>query len=106
MATGVVPQDWRDANVTPLFKKGSRNKVNNYRPVSLTSQVCKLLERIIYDQIYRTLIENGTISCDQHGFQEKCSCVSQLLECLQDWTLSFNDQIQTDLTSFPMKDYF
>ena len=95
--TGSVPQDWRDANVSPLFKKGARTNSTNYRPVSLTSQVVKLLERIVYDQILLTFIRNGTISCHQHGFQDRCSCVSQLLECLQDWTLNYDDAIQTDI---------
>ena len=95
--TSNVPQDWRDANVSPLFKKGSRTKTTNYRPVSLTSQVVKLLERLVYDRILQTLLKNNTISCHQHGFQEKCSCVSQLLECLQDWTLNLDDAIQTDI---------
>ena len=44
-----IPQDWRDANVTPINKKGQRNKCNNYKPMSLTSQVIKLLEIIIQD---------------------------------------------------------
>ena len=44
---GIVPSEWKDANITPLFKKGSRNKPENYRPVSLTSVVCKLLETLI-----------------------------------------------------------
>ena len=43
---GIVPSDWKEANITLLFKKGSRNKPENYRPVSLTSVVCKLLENI------------------------------------------------------------
>ena len=43
---GIVPSEWKEANITPLFKKGSRNKPNNYRPVSLTSVVCKLLETL------------------------------------------------------------
>ena len=97
LKSGVVPQDWRDANVTPLFKKGARTKSSNYRPVSLTSQIVKLLERIVYDNILSTLTKNKCISCHQHGFQEKCSCVSQLLECLQDWTLNLDDSIQTDI---------
>ena len=46
---GVVPAEWKEANIIPLFKKGSRNKSENYRPVSLTSVVCKLLERLIKD---------------------------------------------------------
>ena len=44
---GVVPFEWKDVNIIPLFKKGSRNKSENYRPVSLTSVICKLLERLI-----------------------------------------------------------
>lgn len=79
------------------LKKGARTKSSNYRPVSLTSQIVKLLERIVYDNILSTLIKNKCISCHQHGFQEKCSCVSQLLECLQDWTLNLDDSIQTDI---------
>ena len=51
LTSGLVPQDWKDANITPLFKKGSRLSPNNYRPVSLTSQVVNILERIIYDQL-------------------------------------------------------
>ena len=39
---GVVPEDWKCASITPVFKKGHRNKAENYRPVSLTSQVCKI----------------------------------------------------------------
>ena len=44
---GIVPSEWKEANITPLFKKGSRNKPDNYRPVSLTSVLCKLLETLI-----------------------------------------------------------
>src|SRR5207245_1908234 len=47
--TGVIPQDWRDASVAPLHKKGSKNKSENYRPVSLTSIISKLLESIVKD---------------------------------------------------------
>ena len=43
---GIVPSDWKDANITPLFKKGSRNKSENYRPVSLASVVSKLISDI------------------------------------------------------------
>ena len=45
----IVPLEWKEANIIPLFKKGSRNKSVNYRPVSLTSVICKLLEAIIRD---------------------------------------------------------
>jgi len=46
-----IPQDWKQAKVTPIFKKGSRNAAENYRPVSLTSQICKLFETIMRDAL-------------------------------------------------------
>ncbi len=85
MHTNRIPQDWKAANINPLFKKGSRMAPNNYRPVSLTSQICKLMERLILDVLWKHIHKNNLISCHQHGFQERCPCVSQLLECLQDW---------------------
>ena len=48
---GVVPFEWKEANIIPLFKKGSRNKSDNYRPMSLTSVICNLLERLIKDHM-------------------------------------------------------
>ena len=94
--SGHVPQDWRDANVTPLFKKGSRSIATNYRPVSLTSQIVKLFERLIQDAIITHITRNRIISCHQHGFQRMCSCITQLIECLNDWTDSFDNKLGTD----------
>ena len=54
---GIVPLEWKEANIIPLFKKGSRNKSENYRPVSLTSVICKLLERIIKDHLVDFLVK-------------------------------------------------
>ena len=65
---GVIPEDWRIANVSPIFKKGSRGKASNYRPVSLTSQVCKIYESILRDAILEHLIKNQLIRESQHGF--------------------------------------
>ena len=59
---GIVRSEWKEANITPLFKRGSRNKPDNYRPVSLTSVVCKLLETLIRDHIVEFLVINKLIS--------------------------------------------
>ena len=48
---GVVPFEWKEANIIPLFENGSRNMSEDYIPVSLTSVVCKLLERLIKDHM-------------------------------------------------------
>jgi len=95
--TNSIPQDWRDSNINPIHKKGSRKNCNNYRPVALTSQVVKLLERILYDQINNHLKRHNVISCEQHGFQSGCSCTTQLLECLNDWTSMWDLGLQTDI---------
>ncbi|XP_038671336.1 uncharacterized protein LOC119975618, partial [Scyliorhinus canicula] len=80
LATGIVPEDWRIANVVPLFKKGSRDNPGNYRPVSLTSVVGKVLERIIKDTIYNHLDRNNMIRDSQHGFVKGRSCLTNLIE--------------------------
>ena len=49
-----VPQDWQEASVVPLFKKGDRHQASNYRPVSVTSITCKLLEHIVHSNVMFT----------------------------------------------------
>ena len=77
---GILPRDWKDAVVTPIFKKGSKTDPLNYRPVSLTAVPCKLLEKIITRKIKEHLEENNILSQEQHGFRSKRSCLTQLLE--------------------------
>ena len=67
---GVVPEDWKEANVTPIFKKGSKSVPGNYRPVSLTAVACKLMESLIRDDITKHLEANKLIKNSQHGFMK------------------------------------
>lgn len=83
---GIVPNDWREAHICAIHKKGAKTLPNNYRPVSLTSQVCKIMESIIRDHIFSHLMDNNIISRHQHGFIPGRSCATQLLECLDKWT--------------------
>ena len=85
---GVVPSEWKEANITPLFKKGSRKKPENYRPVSLTSAVCKLLETLIKDHVVEFLIKHRLINTYQHGFINARSCLANLLCVLEEITQS------------------
>ena len=93
----VLPQDWKTANITPIHKKGSKTSVENYRPVSLTSQVCKTLESIIRDEVVIFYMEHNILSDgSQHGFVPGRSCVSQLLQVLEDWTENLDRGIPID----------
>lgn len=83
---GKLPQDWKKAVISPIFKKGARCEASNFRPVSLTCQACKVMERILRQHIIEHLEENDLISKQQHGFVRKRSCQTNLLESMEDWT--------------------
>ena len=73
-----VPSMWKEANVIPLYKKGDKASVNNYRPVSLLSCVSKILERIVFKHVYNLIRDNNLLSPDQSGFQTGDSTCNQL----------------------------
>ena len=76
---GIVPLEWKEANIIPLFKKGSRNKSVNYRQVSLTSVMCKLLEKNIMDHMMDFLVKHKLINPSQHGcLKARCSLTNVL----------------------------
>ena len=81
---GLVPADWKAANVTPIFKKGDRTSPGNYRPISLTSVVGKMLESILRDKLVQYLERHSLIKDTQHGFRNKRSCLSNLLTFYND----------------------
>lgn len=87
---GKLPLDWKNATVTPIFKKGTRKKAENYRPISLTSQVCKVFERIIKTRLEAHFTTHRLISKHQHGFVQKRSCLTNLLETLERWTATLD----------------
>ena len=83
---GILPAEWKKANIIPSFKKGSKTDANNYRPVSLTSVPSKIMESIIKDAILSYIEDNNPISVHQHGFVSGRSCLTNLLEVLEAWT--------------------
>ena len=86
MTEGSVPPDWKLANVTPIFKKGSKGDPSNYRPVSLTSVCCKVMESIIRDSIVEHLTRYQLIRPTQHGFVNARSTQTNLLEYMEKLT--------------------
>lgn len=80
ISEGKIPVDFKIANVTPIFKKGDKSAAENYRPISLTSIVGKLMESVIKDHIINHLESHNLIRNSQHGFRSNRSCLTNLLE--------------------------
>lgn len=81
-----LPDEWKHAQVSAIYKKGKKTMPNNYRPVSLTCIVCKLLESIIRDHIIKHMTDNNLFSPRQFGFITGRSTTLQLLHVLNIWT--------------------
>ena len=72
----MVPFEWKEANIIQLFKKGSRNKAENYRTVSITFVIYKLLERLIKDNMVDFFVRHTLLNPSQHGFLNAMSCIT------------------------------
>ena len=96
---GALPDDWKASIIIALHKKGSKSNINNYRPVSLTSVVCKVLESIPVDKIMEYFKSNNLLSNNQFGFIKGLSVNIQLINLLDKWTkhLDNNDNKGIDV---------
>ena len=103
-STGCIPADWKMANVVPVHKKGSKAEVTNYRPISLTSIVMKIFERIIRDDLISRC--HHLIDSRQHGFMLEKSCTTQLVNFCDSLALSLNENIRTDVVYFDFQKAF
>ena len=93
---GKTPDDWKEANVSPIFRKGDKSQPANYRPVSLTSVCSKVLKHIIHSHLMN-FFEDNQILCDQqHGFRKHRLCESQLLTTVQDLASGIVNSQQID----------
>ena len=79
LSTSIYPDIWKLANVTPIFKKGDKQLIKNYRPISLLPICGKILEKIIFNQLYTYLHTNNLITKNQSGFRPGDSTTNQLL---------------------------
>jgi len=83
--------------VCSILKKGSRNDAGNYRPVSLTSVPCKIMESIIKGAMTKFADENKLVCNQQHGFVRGRSCLTNLLESFESWTKSLDEGYGLDI---------
>ena len=97
LQTGTVPDDWKTANVSAVFKKGQRYDPANYRPVSLTCLCCKMLEHIIVSNVMKHVDANTILTDCQHGFRARRSCETQLVTLLHDLASTLDMGTQMDM---------
>ena len=97
MRTGHIPLVWKTAFVCPVFKKGSRKQPSNYRPISQTCILCKVMESIISSSMISFLRTHNLISQDQFGFLARRSACTQLLITLNNWTLNVDNGMKVDV---------
>ncbi len=79
LQSGEVPQDWQKAIICPIVKKGHPEGTANYRPVSLTSVLCKIFEKLLKKALLLFLTETRSLSPSQHAFLPRRSCLSYLV---------------------------
>ena len=106
MDEGKLPKVWKRGNVTPIFKKGKRQDPENYRPISLTSVLSKVMEKFVRDAIREHLMENDLLSQQQHGFIPGKSTSSQMLECFEEWSKLLEEGSSVDVLYLDFKKAF
>ena len=95
--TNDIPADWKDSNITPVFKKVSKSNPSNHRPLAMTPIPCKIMESIIKDDIVAHLEEQNLIRSSQHGFTKNRSCATNLLEFFEKVCQIFDEGDSVDL---------
>ena len=102
MESESLPDDWKVANVVPVHKGGSRNVTTNYRPISLTSQLCKIFDTLVRDQVSEFLESNQLIKDTQHGFRKGSSFYSapQCSHCKR--CTSYSNSVRLSVSHTPV----
>ena len=95
--TGETPTDWKNAFVVPIFKKGEKHVPSNYRPVSLTSIACKVLEHVVHSSVMRHFDKNQILTDKQHGFRARRSCETLLISTIQEIARNMTQKGQVDV---------
>ncbi|CAM4662368.1 unnamed protein product [Lepidochelys kempii] len=95
--SGEVPDDWKKANVEPIFKKGKKEDPGNYRPVSLTSVPGKIMEHVLKESILKHFEERKVIRNSQHGFTKGKSCLTNLIAFYDEITGSADEGKAVDM---------
>ena len=90
LSTGTYPNIWKLANVTPIHKKGDKQLIKNYRPISLLPICSKIFEKLVFNHLYNFLTTNNLITKNQSGFRPGDSTTNQLIDLIDTIHQSFD----------------
>ena len=94
LETCVLSSEWKRGNIIPIHKKGDKHTLKNYRPVSLLPICGKILETLMFNEMFQFFIENKLISSSQSGFKPGDSCINQLLSITHEIYSSFDEGLE------------
>ena len=101
--TGIFPTEWKIARVTPIFKKGKKNDLNNYRPISVIPTVTKILEKIVYEQLFSYFNDNNLLTSCQSGFRSFHSTLTALTEATNSWSVNIDNGLLNGVVFLDLK---
>ena len=102
----IFPDDWKLARVTPIFKKGKKDDMDNYRPISVISVVAKIFEKLIFEQLYEYLNNNNLIAASQSGFRPLHSTLTALMEATDKWSINIDNGLLNGVIFIDLKKAF
>lgn len=106
LSSNCIPSQWKEAFIVPVFKKGNRQNPDNYRPISLTSAICRLFETVIINKLLPFILERNLLSRYQFGFLPNRSSCSNILSSLHEWLASYSSSICTNVLYTDIKKAF
>ena len=104
--TGIFPDEWKLAIVTPIFKKGKRVDPNNYRPISVIPTAAKIFEKCICDEISEYLHANNLLSHCQSGFRSLHSTLTALVDAANSWSVNIDNGLVNGVVFIDLKKAF
>ena len=106
MKTASIPNDLKEGNILAIYKNVNKSLASNYRPVSITSIICKCMERNIRNRIIECMKDNCLFSQNQYGFISGRSTVVQLIKVLDNWASGLDNENYTDAKHMDFKKAF
>ena len=94
---GIFPNEWKEAIVAPILKKGDPSDKNNYRPISCLVTASKVMEKVVCNQLTKFLEVHGLLPENQHGFRQKRSTMTALTAMQKEWVQSTEDGLITGI---------